>query len=44
MLAVLTEEEIKEVVWSCEGSKSPRPNGLTSISLRITGRFSSVMF
>jgi len=27
MISCFTEEEVKEAVWQCEGSKSPRPDG-----------------
>jgi len=27
MIEVFSEEKVKEVVWQCEGSKSPDPDG-----------------
>jgi len=36
MISDVTNEEVKEAIWQCEGSKSPRPDGLTLTSLSIT--------
>ena len=37
MIEAFSEEEIKEAVWQCEGTKSPGPDGLISTSLRRAG-------
>lgn len=33
------EDEIKEAVWSCEGSKSPGPDGYSLLSIKKCWKF-----
>ena len=36
LVSVFSEEEIKEVVWSCDNSKSPGPDGFNMGFIKFT--------